>query len=161
MKSLYQSLLGQEKESSNSILTEISEATTLSWKTRVICFACFALAGLSLSIISSFFVTIIVVNPVPFAVLYTLSNIAYLTSTCFLMGPLKQLKKMFELNRLVSTIIYIAAMVLTLLSALVWKKPFLVIIFVIIQSCALFWYSLSFIPFGQTIVKNAATKIIV
>ncbi|MEE6520765.1 hypothetical protein FKM82_018709, partial [Ascaphus truei] len=40
-----------------------------------------------------------------FAVFYTLGNIAALSSTCFLMGPVKQLKKMFEPTRLIATIV--------------------------------------------------------
>ncbi|KAM6368393.1 vesicle transport protein SFT2A isoform 7-T10 [Alca torda] len=44
-----------------------------------------------------------------FAVFYTLGNIAALASTCFLMGPLKQLKAMFEPKRLVATVVMLGS----------------------------------------------------
>nr|KAF6463086.1 SFT2 domain containing 1 [Molossus molossus] len=53
-----------------------------------------------------------------FAVFYTFGNIAALASTCFLMGPLKQLKKMFETTRLLATVIMILCFVFTLCAAL-------------------------------------------
>ncbi|NWY37107.1 SFT2B protein, partial [Sylvia atricapilla] len=40
-----------------------------------------------------------------FAVFYTLGNIASIGSTMFLMGPMKQLKRMFEPTRLIATIV--------------------------------------------------------
>ncbi|KAG8506020.1 Vesicle transport protein SFT2A [Galemys pyrenaicus] len=45
----------------------------------------------------------------PFAVLYTLGNLAALASTCFLMGPVKQLKKMFEPTRLLATVVMLVS----------------------------------------------------
>lgn len=83
-------------------------------------------------------------SPTPrFAVLYTFSNLlmiarcthqlagalhctckaAALTAMCwcstmFLMGPLKQLKSMFDKGRVVATLVYLAAMALTLISAI-------------------------------------------
>ena len=44
-----------------------------------------------------------------------------LCSTMFLMGPAKQMAKMFERGRLVATLVYLVSMALTLFSALyVW-----------------------------------------
>uniref|UniRef100_A0A4W6G5Y6 Vesicle transport protein n=1 Tax=Lates calcarifer TaxID=8187 RepID=A0A4W6G5Y6_LATCA len=63
-----------------------------------------------------------------FAIFYTLGNIAALASTCFLMGPLKQLKRMFEPTRLIATIVML---VNTL--CFTWHKKGLAIIFCILQ----------------------------
>lgn len=41
-----------------------------------------------------------------------------LFSTIFLMGPVKQIKSMFEKKRIVATLIFLAAMGMTLFSAL-------------------------------------------
>ena len=41
-----------------------------------------------------------------------------LGSTMFLMGPITQMKKMFEKGRIIATLVYIAAMFLTLFAAI-------------------------------------------
>ena len=43
---------------------------------------------------------------------------SYFCSTMFLMGPMKQLSKMFDKGRIVASCIYIASLALTLFSAL-------------------------------------------
>ncbi|KAF3831341.1 hypothetical protein GH733_000078 [Mirounga leonina] len=82
----------------------VLEASSLSYSTRlkwfVICFVC----GIFFSILGTGLLWL------PggiklFAVFYTFGNLAALASTCFLMGPVKQLKKMFETTRLLATII--------------------------------------------------------
>ncbi|CAJ0955957.1 unnamed protein product [Ranitomeya imitator] len=88
-----------------------------------------------------------------FAIFYTLGNIAALASTCFLMGPLKQLKKMFEPTRLIATIIMLLCLVCTLCAVFWWKKKGLALLFCILQFLAMTWYSLSFIPFARYIRK--------
>eukprot|EP01107_Rhizomastix_libera_P008132 TRINITY_DN23225_c0_g1_i1.p1 TRINITY_DN23225_c0_g1~~TRINITY_DN23225_c0_g1_i1.p1 ORF type:complete len:158 (-),score=27.88 TRINITY_DN23225_c0_g1_i1:47-520(-) len=153
-------ILGKSEEP-KGVLSEVNSMVTLSTKHRIMGFGICVGLGLITSILSSLFVAMIVANPIPFALFYTISNIFFLASTCFLMGPLNQLKKMVEPSRLICTIIYVASMVLTLVSALVWGNAGLVIIFVIIQICALFWYSISYIPGAQTCVKSTATKIFV
>ncbi|MEE6515023.1 hypothetical protein FKM82_023508 [Ascaphus truei] len=58
-----------------------------------------------------------------FAVFYTLGNISTLGSTMFLMGPIKQFKRMFESTRWIATTIMLVCLVLTLCSAL-WVSTF-------------------------------------
>lgn len=84
---------------------------------------------------------------------YTLGNITSIGSTMFLMGPLKQLKRMFEPTRLIATILVLLFFVLTLCSAFLWNKG-LALIFCILQSLALTWYSLSYIPYARDAVKK-------
>lgn len=60
---------------------------------------------------------LILVSIVAFATLYTIGNIMSLSSTLFLMGPLRQLKSMFDPTRLFATIIFIASMAMTLFCA--------------------------------------------
>ncbi|XP_053933672.1 vesicle transport protein SFT2B isoform X5 [Cuculus canorus] len=92
-----------------------------------------------------------------FAVFYTLGNIASIGSTCFLMGPMKQLKRMFEPTRLIATIVMLLCLVLTLCSALWWRKEGLALLFCILQFFALTWYSISFIPFARDAVKKCVS----
>lgn len=116
-----------------------------------------------------------------FAILYSLGNIctlisyaffeAFLTfSTGFLIGPLRQLQQMIDPNRLVATIVFFAALAVTLVVALMvclshaipltskwgdylWAK-ILCILLVIIQALAFIWYSISYIPFARDFVKS-------
>uniref|UniRef100_A0A4W6G5Z1 Vesicle transport protein n=1 Tax=Lates calcarifer TaxID=8187 RepID=A0A4W6G5Z1_LATCA len=74
-----------------------------------------------------------------FAIFYTLGNIAALASTCFLMGPLKQLKRMFEPTRLIATIVMLLCLILTLCAVFWWHKKGLAIIFCILQFLAMTW----------------------
>ncbi|XP_020830291.1 vesicle transport protein SFT2B isoform X3 [Phascolarctos cinereus] len=89
-----------------------------------------------------------------FAAFYTLGNIASLGSTIFLMGPMKQLKRMFEPTRLIATIVMLLCLVLTLCSAFWWHNKGLALLFCILQSLALTWYSLSYIPYAREAVKK-------
>ncbi|XP_074436358.1 vesicle transport protein SFT2A isoform X2 [Larus michahellis] len=72
--------------------------------------------------------------------------------TCFLMGPLKQLKAMFEPKRLVATVVMLLFLVLTLCAVFWWNKKGLAVLFCILQFLAMTWYSLSYIPFARDAV---------
>eukprot|EP00096_Caligus_rogercresseyi_P003828 TRINITY_DN1754_c0_g5_i1.p1 TRINITY_DN1754_c0_g5~~TRINITY_DN1754_c0_g5_i1.p1 ORF type:complete len:183 (-),score=55.23 TRINITY_DN1754_c0_g5_i1:387-935(-) len=127
------------------------DSSTLSWKTRLKGFlVCFAI-GCLLSLISS--ITFALGGGlIKFAFLYSLGNIVSLASTCFLMGPLKQIKNMFAPTRAIATIVMLLALLLTLLSALVFHKRGLTLTFCIIQYLAMIWYSISYIPFARDAV---------
>lgn len=101
----------------------MDDAATLSWSTRLKGFlACF-IVGILLSILGSF-ALFLHKGLTVFAVFYTLGNITSMLSTCFLMGPLNQIQKMFAPTRLVATILVMVSLVLTLLSALVVSYNF-------------------------------------
>ncbi|NWX87957.1 SFT2A protein, partial [Nothoprocta ornata] len=90
---------------------KVLDASTLSFGTRVKWFGICFIAGIACSILG----TALLWLPKGiklFAVFYTLGNIAALASTCFLMGPLKQLKKMFEPTRLIATIVMLVNQIL-------------------------------------------------
>lgn len=114
------------------------DASSLSFSTRLKWFAiCFA-SGVVFSILGTGLLWL------PgglklFAVFYTFGNIAALASTCFLMGPMKQLKKMFETTRLLATIIMILCLIFTLCAALWWHKKGLAVLFCILQFLSMTW----------------------
>ncbi|XP_023964251.2 vesicle transport protein SFT2A isoform X2 [Chrysemys picta bellii] len=93
-----------------------------------------------------------------FAVFYTLGNIAALASTCFLMGPVKQLKKMFEPTRLIATIVMLLCLIFTLCAVFWWGKKGLALLFCILQFLAMTWYSLSYVPFARDAVIKCFTS---
>jgi len=131
---------------------EISNTFKLTMKQRMYGFgACFVF-GLLCTLLST--VTLVFLKLGAFGLLYSLGNISAIMSTMFLLGPMKQLKNMFQLHRAIATVIFIISIALTLMAALWWKNVALTVIFMIIQFCALFWYCLSYIPFGRDIFKK-------
>ncbi|MES1913088.1 MAG: hypothetical protein MHM6MM_005317 [Cercozoa sp. M6MM] len=142
-------LLGNEEEEQDDF-----ECCSLTYKQRVWGFGiCFAL-GIMMSIISCFFVLNIADHPEKFAVPYTFGNILSIAGSMFLMGPMKQLKRMFDKKRVIATVVYLVSLVLTLVVAFTIKNPGLVVLCLIVQWIALFWYALSYIPYGRSAFKN-------
>lgn len=80
----------------------------------------------------------------------------------FLSGPVAQFKTMTKDTRLVATLFYFGAMILTLVAAFAVKderlQRLLILVGVITQFCAYFWYSLTFIPFGRRIFKATCKR---
>uniref|UniRef100_A0A3Q0RTF1 Vesicle transport protein n=1 Tax=Amphilophus citrinellus TaxID=61819 RepID=A0A3Q0RTF1_AMPCI len=151
MDKLRRVLSGRDDNEELGLTAQVLDASTLSYSTRVKWFIiCFAVG-----ILSSILGTALLFLPNGlklFAVFYTLGNISAL-ATCFLMGPLKQLKRMFEPTRLIATIL---CLVLTLCSVFWWGKKGLAIIFCILQFLAM-TYSISYIPFADAVIKCFTT----
>lgn len=156
MDKLRRVLSGQEDNEELGLTAQVLDASTLSYSTRVKWFAiCFA-TGILCSILGS--ALLFLPNGIKlFAVFYTFGNVAALASTCFLMGPLKQLKRMFEPTRLVATIVMLLCLALTLCAVFWWHKRGLAIIFCILQFLAMTWYSISYIPFARDAVIKCFT----
>ncbi|KAI5127399.1 vesicle transport protein SFT2B [Manis pentadactyla] len=149
-------LSGQDSEDRGG-LSEVAEAASLSWGTRIKGFiACFA-TGVLCSLLGTLLLWVPRKGLYLFVVFYTLGNIASIGSTIFLMGPVRQLKRMFEPTRLIATVMVLLCFALTLCSVFWWHKKGLALIFCILQSLALTWYSLSFIPFARDAVKKCFT----
>ncbi|XP_063916462.1 vesicle transport protein SFT2B-like [Zophobas morio] len=137
----------------SGIMSQLNETTTLSWSTRLKAFLFCFILGILLSFLGSFALFLSRGLSV-FAVFYTLGNILSMASTCFLMGPFNQIKKMFASTRAIATILVIASFILTLIAALVLHNAILALVFIIIQSLAMTWYSLSYIPYARDAVKK-------
>ncbi|KAL1408551.1 hypothetical protein Q8F55_005364 [Vanrija albida] len=112
---------------------------------------CFA-AGFLLSILGAVFLIIGLAGA--FAMLFGIGAIVSLLGTGFLIGFGRQLKLMFKPVRIAATIIMFLALAMVFVSAFLLKPAFLCIIFVIIEYCAMTWYSLSYIPYARSAVKN-------
>ena len=84
-----------------------------------------------------------------FAIPYAIGAIFSILGSMFLCGPLKQLKSMFHKKRVITTIVFLLAIIMVLVSALAIESPILVLIFIIIQYCAFTWYCLSYVPYGR------------
>ncbi|KAJ8246996.1 hypothetical protein GJAV_G00257590 [Gymnothorax javanicus] len=155
MDKLKKVLSGQDGHDDDiNILQAANEASRLGWGTRVKGFiACFAL-GVVCSVLGACMLWLPRIGIVLFVVFYTLGNFASLTSTMFLMGPVKQLKKMCEKTRALATGIMLTCFALTLCAAFWWKNNGLALLFCILQFLAFAWYGLSYIPFARDAVMK-------
>ncbi|KAJ0032119.1 hypothetical protein NQD34_002200 [Periophthalmus magnuspinnatus] len=158
MDKLKSVLSGEEsRREDRTILETVNEASSLSWTTRlrgfIVCFiigvGCTVLVRSWLSLSPKIGITL-------FIVFYTFGNICTLGSTMFLMGPMKQLKRMCDKTRALATTIMITCLVLTLCAAFWWKNFGLALLFVILQVLSFAWYSLSYIP----CVREAILKLV-
>ncbi|XP_028977588.2 SFT2 domain containing 2a [Esox lucius] len=139
-----------------NILQAANEASTLSWGTRVKGFiGCFVI-GVICTVLGPCLLFIPKIGILLFIIFYTFGNIFSLCSTMFLMGPIKQLKRMCDKTRALATTIMLTCLVLTLCAAFWWKNFGLALLFCILQCIALAWYGLSYIPF----IRDAVLKVI-
>ncbi|XP_022903472.1 vesicle transport protein SFT2A [Onthophagus taurus] len=144
----------------SGIMSQFSENTTFSWSTRIKGFLICFIVGILLSFLGSF-ALFFNGGLKLFAIFYTLGNITSMASTCFLMGPFNQFKRMFAETRIIATIIVLLSLALTLMAALWWKKAGLALLFIIIQSLAMTWYSISYIPYARDAVKKTISACVV
>ncbi|CAL4966054.1 unnamed protein product [Urochloa decumbens] len=154
---LHRSLAGGDDEElqEESILGDTEDLCSLSPLQRIYAFAACLVAGLALMILSF----IVFARPIKFAVMFTFGNMLAVGSTAFVMGPQKQLRMMFDPVRLYATAIYVGCVVLALIFALWLHDKLLTLIAVICEICALFWYSLSYIPFARRMVSDLMVKL--
>jgi hypothetical protein len=61
---------------------------------------------------------------------------------------------MMKPTRMIVSIVLVASMAMSLISALIFGSKLLVIIFTAIQFCSLVWYVLSYIPYGRQMCTN-------
>ncbi|XP_074961865.1 vesicle transport protein SFT2B isoform X1 [Phalacrocorax aristotelis] len=107
MDKLKRVLSGRDAEDPSG-LEQVIDATSLGWGSRVKGFiACFVI-GCLCSLLGSCLLWVPRKGLVLFAVFYTLGNIASIGSTLFLMGPVRQLKRMFEPTRLIATTVMLS-----------------------------------------------------
>lgn len=95
-------------------------------------------------------------DPEPFAVMYSIGNLLGLFSTCFLYGPVSQVKQMFAMTRLIASLVYLLLLALTLFLAFysgdIPGRVALLVLAVFFQFLALIWYTLSYVPFARQAV---------
>ncbi|XP_048343493.1 vesicle transport protein SFT2A [Sphaerodactylus townsendi] len=157
MDKLRRVLSGQDDEE-QGLTSQVLDSSSLSFSTRVKWFAIFFACGILCSILGTVMLWIPRSGMKLYAVFYTLGNISALSSTCFLMGPVKQLKKMFEPTRLLATLIMLFSFILTLCAVFWWQKKGLAVLFCILQFLAMTWYSLSYIPYARDAVMKCFTS---
>ncbi|XP_034710374.1 vesicle transport protein SFT2B isoform X2 [Vitis riparia] len=132
-----------------------------SWKTPMafaISLQCKECTGLQLVWLLVSLSLIVFAKPIKFAVLFTFGNLLAVGSTAFLIGPVQQIRMMFDPVRIYATAIYIGFVVIALICALWIHNKILTIIAIICEICALIWYSLSYIPFARGMVSRLTVR---
>ncbi|KAF7021807.1 hypothetical protein CFC21_034698 [Triticum aestivum] len=154
---LHRSLAGGDDEEwqEDDILGDTEGLCSLSPLQRLYAFAACLVAGLALMMLS----LIVFARPIKFALLFTFGNIMAVGSTVFVMGVNKQLRMMLDPVRVYATAIYAGCAVFALIFALLIHDKLLTLIAIICEICALFWYSLSYIPFARRIVSDLMVKL--
>uniref|UniRef100_A0AAX7VDH2 Vesicle transport protein n=1 Tax=Astatotilapia calliptera TaxID=8154 RepID=A0AAX7VDH2_ASTCA len=135
MDKLKSVLSGEEaRRDDRNIIQQMNQASTLGWGTRIKGFiACFVV-GAACTVLGVCVLFLPKIGITLFIVFYTFGNICALCSTMFLMGPMKQLKRMCDKTRALAT------------TLMLWKNFGLALLFVILQVLSFTWYSLSYIP---------------
>ena len=82
---------------------------------------------------------------------YAIGTMLTIGGTFFLWGPMSQLKKAFDKDRRIASIILIISIVMVLISALAIQSNALTFFMVLIQFAAFWWYSIVMLPFGRQI----------
>jgi len=127
----------------------------LSYKTRIIGWLACSITGFVLSLIVSLVFVLSNFNVTAFAILYSLGQVLNIAGSCFLSTPSGHLKDMTKKSRIIPSIVYVLSIILTIVIAVATQIKGLVFLFLVIQVLAYYWYTISFIPFGQKIVKKA------
>uniref|UniRef100_A0A3B3UH06 Vesicle transport protein n=1 Tax=Poecilia latipinna TaxID=48699 RepID=A0A3B3UH06_9TELE len=150
MDKLKSVLSGEESRQEDRNISQIvNEASTLGWGTRVKGFiACFVV-GAACTVLGVCMLFLPRIGLTLFIVFYTFGNICALCSTMFLMGPMKQLKRMCDKTRALATTIMISLIVF--FSFFQWKNFGLALLFCILQILSFSWYSLSYIPCARLV----------
>jgi len=84
----------------------------------------------------------------------SVGNLIAMLSTMFLVGFKKQIKSMCDPTRIIATVVFLAALCLTLVVAIKKENVFFVILFIIIQWLAGAWYMASYVPFARDAIKS-------
>jgi hypothetical protein len=87
--------------------------------------------------------------PAKFAFSYAMANLFLLGSSCFLVGPAKQLAQMFGSERALVSGVYVGSLLLLFYVCFAWSYFFVVLPVLLVQLVSLLAYVTSYIPFGQ------------
>ncbi|XP_046392134.1 vesicle transport protein SFT2A [Ischnura elegans] len=146
-----------ENDEERGIVGSIVDTTTLSWSTRLKAFVICFILGLLMSFLGTMCL-FLGKGIAMFSIIYTFGNLVSLASTCFLMGPLNQIKKMFAPTRAIATVVMFVCFGLTLFAGIGLKSGPLALLFCILQFLAMTWYSISYIPYARDAIRGLLSQ---
>ncbi|XP_057798715.1 uncharacterized protein LOC131014680 [Salvia miltiorrhiza] len=146
----------QDDEEQQDYFLEGTEGLcSLSPMQRIYGFGACLLAG----VVCMFLSLIVFAMPIKFALLFTFGNVLAVGSTAFVIGPRQQLNMMLDDVRVYATAVYGGCVIVALVCGLLIHSKILTLIAVICEICALFWYSLSYIPFARRMVSDLTIRL--
>lgn len=98
-----------------------------------------------------------------FAMFYSIGSIGMVMSTVFLVGFKQQMKNLWNPKRwLVVAVFFLNAIASILVALFIHHriKNLLLLILVLTQIFAFFWYSLSYIPYGRKLLKKSGSYLL-
>ncbi|URE21584.1 Got1/Sft2-like family [Musa troglodytarum] len=131
-------------------LSFVSDSLFLPLGQRLYGFAASLVIGFAFVLLS----LIVFYRPIKFGIMFTFGNILAVGSTAFLIGPVQQARMMLDPVRIYATAIYVGSAIVALVCALWIHSKMLTLIAIIIEICALVWYSLSYVPFARRMVSE-------
>ena len=134
----------------------------LSYSERLLGFLACLLFGMLISISSlGSFGELLMGHPLRFAILYSLGNLTSLFSTLFLVGFKRQIRNMTQEHRRISAMMYVSCCLLTICVAyFLPEMKWLMVLLVVLQWASLLWYTLSYIPFGRSMMTSLANRLL-
>ena len=82
-----------------------------------------------------------------------------LGASSFLVGPSRQCRDMFAPDRRTASILYLSTLFGSLISVFWLKWQIVSFGLVVLQFCALTWYMLSYVPYGQQCLKRLIARL--
>lgn len=123
-------------------------------KQRIIGFLACSITGFLISWIITFVFIFSGFDVVSYALIFSFCQILNIAGSCFLSTPKGHIKAMKKKSRIIPSVIYISMIIITIIIAVATGVKGLVLLCVIILTIAYYWYTISFIPFGNKILKK-------
>ncbi|KAK9460336.1 Got1/Sft2-like family-domain-containing protein [Lipomyces oligophaga] len=123
---------------------------------RIVCFGvCLASAVVFFTLCFALF-PVLILKPKKFAVLWSVGSLLFVISFGCLQGPVNYIVHLFSANRILFTITYFGAIILTLTASLFLRNTLLTILACGLQVIAALWYTVSYFPFGSQGLRLAS-----
>uniref|UniRef100_A0A7S2TR41 Vesicle transport protein n=1 Tax=Lotharella oceanica TaxID=641309 RepID=A0A7S2TR41_9EUKA len=136
-----------------STLESVDKFFEMSYMQRMAGFAMTLISGLVMMGLASMYLPMVVIGmPQKFAFTYALSNLLLLLSSCFMVGPKKQVENMMQRHRAVAAIAWLTSTIGLLY--VVWRMRFFLYVGIAltIQVSSLLLYVGTYLPWGNSVV---------
>ncbi len=132
----------------------------LSYKTRIIGFIVCCIIAIIFSVISCMYIGgVFSGSASSFVIPYSLGTAFSIAASFFLKGPKAQWNTITDKKRLIPSMIFIIAFIMTFISVYLIKSNILTIICVGVQIAAGLFYMFTFIPYGTAFLKKCCKSV--
>lgn len=139
---------GEEKD---GFMNDIDNCFHLTYKQRFIGFICCMLGGIVLVLVGLLF--LLSGDLGLFIACFSFGNILSLVSTMFLMGIVRQCKRMFKPIRMIATSVFLVCILLAIYFGMIEEDATMALVFGALEIIALVWYSLTYVPIVNRMIS--------